>query len=89
MIQDIVTNVGSLNHCTNCQRSGHETKDYYKNSNNKGERAHKQQHSYNASHDDYDQNNHICHSHQDNQDSFIAFMALTKKNWVFNPQWIC
>ena len=60
--------------CTNCQRSGHETKDCSRNSNNKGERAHKQEHFDNASHNDYDQNNDICLSDQnfdeDNEDSF-------------------
>ena len=70
--------------CKNCQRSGHETKDCYRNSNNKGKITYKENQSYNASHDDYDQNDNICHSDQnsdeDNEDSFIAFMALTSFN---------
>ena len=57
MIQEIITNLGALNPLAkNCERSGRETEYSYRNSNTKGERAYKQDHSYDASHDDYDQN---------------------------------
>ena len=78
--------------CKNCQRSGHETKYCFRNSNNKGKITYKEYQSYNASHDDYDQNNNICNSDQnsdeDNEDSFIAFMALTLFNHSSTSMWI-
>ena len=78
--------------CKHCQRSGHETKDCYRNSNNKVKRTYKEDQSYNESHNDYDQNNDKCHSHQnsdeDNDDSFIAFMALTLFNHSSTSMWI-
>ena len=82
--------------CKNCQKPGHDTRDCYRKGNDKGKRPYSEGHAQHVSQGvEYDQEldevgtHHNDHaSDDDNEDSFIAFIALTQSSCSPTSTWI-